>query len=144
MTTPELLREELKVVRELKCLVVLLVDMTDVTGSFLPRARDLVGGNPIVLVGTKSDLLPKGTNADEVAAWLSARLVSRLNVVSVHLVSAKTGDGMHAAKAAILTERSGRDLFIIGAANVGKSLFVGALLEAAFGGRGAPLLIACS
>ena len=61
VTTPEALREELKMVRELKCLVVLLVDVTDVTGSFLPRVRDLVGGNPIILVGTKADLLPKGT-----------------------------------------------------------------------------------
>lgn len=31
----------------------LLVDLTDASGSFLPRVRDLVGKNPVVLVGTK-------------------------------------------------------------------------------------------
>ena len=141
VTTPEMLRAELKVLRELKCLVVLLVDVTDVTGSFLPRVRDLVGGNPIVLVGTKCDLLPKGTANGAVEAWLAARLLPKLNVVGVHLVSARTGEGMAAAKGTILGERCGRDLFILGAANVGKSLFVGALLEAAFGGRGKRLPI---
>ncbi len=31
----------------------LLVDLMDASGSFLPRVRDLVGKNPVVLVGTK-------------------------------------------------------------------------------------------
>lgn len=133
VTTPEQLRAELASIRDLKCLVVLLVDLTDVTGSFLPRVRDLVAGNPIVLIGTKVDLLPKGTIASEVEGWLSERLSPLLNVVSVHLVSAKTGEGMSTAVRSILIERKGRDLFVLGAANVGKSLFVGALLEEAFG-----------
>jgi GTPase SAR1 family protein len=44
-----------------RCLVVLLVDLLDASGSLLPHVRDLVGANPIILVGTKSDLLPAGT-----------------------------------------------------------------------------------
>ena len=31
----------------------------------------MVGNNPIVLVGTKMDLLPVGTSAKEVASWLA-------------------------------------------------------------------------
>lgn len=41
-----------------RCMVVLLVDLLDASGSFLPRVRDLVGRNPIILIGTKADLLP--------------------------------------------------------------------------------------
>lgn len=136
VTTPEELKAQLATLKDLKCFVVLLVDLTDVTGSFLPRVRDLVGGNPIVLIGTKADLLPKKTTEAEVEAWLYDRLSPRLNVIECHLVSARTGDGIAPAVRTILGERKGRDLFILGAANVGKSLFVASLLEEAFGGRG--------
>ena len=34
-------------------MVVLLVDLLDASGSFLVKARDIAGKNPIILVGTK-------------------------------------------------------------------------------------------
>ena len=36
----------------------LLVDLMDASGSFLPRVRDLVGRNPVILIGTKVNPLP--------------------------------------------------------------------------------------
>lgn len=44
-------------------MVVLLVDLLDASGTLMGRVRDMVGRNPIVLVGTKMDLLP------EVGTW---------------------------------------------------------------------------
>ena len=38
--------------RTARALVVLLVDLLDASGSLLGRVRDLVGPNPIVLIGT--------------------------------------------------------------------------------------------
>ena len=35
-----------------------LVDLMDASGSFLPRVRDLVGRNPVILIGTKVNFLP--------------------------------------------------------------------------------------
>lgn len=40
-------------VREERAVAVLLVDVLDASGSFLSRVRDLVGKNPVFLVGTK-------------------------------------------------------------------------------------------
>ncbi len=40
-------------------MVVLLVDLLDASGTLMGRVRDMVGRNPIVLVGTKMDLLPE-------------------------------------------------------------------------------------
>ena len=58
-------------------------------------------------------------------AWLQATAShKRLNVVQTCLVSSKTGEGLSAAAAVILKERQGRDLYVLGAANVGKSAFV--------------------
>jgi nitric-oxide synthase len=144
VTTPEELRAELRPLRDQKILAVLLVDVTDVTGSFLPRVRDLIGGNPIVLVGTKSDLLPRKTDAQSVLAWMVERLSQRLNVIDAHLVSSRTGDGLDDCSRSILANRKGRDTFILGAANVGKSLFVGSFLEHALGARGKRLPISSS
>lgn len=45
-------------VREKRAVAVVLVDLMDASGSFLPRVRDLVGKNPVVLVGTKVNRLP--------------------------------------------------------------------------------------
>ena len=45
-------------VREKRAVTVLLVDLMDASGSFLPRVRDLVGRNPVVLVGTKVHTIP--------------------------------------------------------------------------------------
>lgn len=113
-----------------RALVVLLVDLLDASGSILGRVRDLVGANPIILVGTKADLLPAGTDVAEVAEWLAAAAdFRRMAVAAVHLVSARSGDGVARAVAALRQERRGRDVYVVGAANVGKSAFVRAFVK---------------
>ena len=129
LVTPEELRGQLVHLRERKALVVLLVDLSDVSGSFLPRVRDLIGPNPVLLIGTKADLLPKGTEQDKVLEWMACVLAARLNVLDAQLLSAKSGEGMGGAVKAVMQQRNGRDVYVMGAANVGKSLFIGALLD---------------
>ncbi len=46
-------------------------------------------------------------------------------------VSSKSGAGVPAAVAAIRRERRGRDVYVMGAANVGKSAFIRALVRCA-------------
>jgi nitric-oxide synthase len=53
LITPVQLRDQLTHIRERKVLVVKVVDVTDFHGSFLNKVRDVVGGNPILLVLTK-------------------------------------------------------------------------------------------
>lgn len=52
-----------------------------------------------------------------------------LNVLSVHLISSRTGDGMKAVCKDIMNSRSGRDVYILGASNVGKSMFISGFVE---------------
>ena len=135
LVTPDELRAQLLHLRERKALVVLLVDVVDVSGSFLPRVRDLIAGNPILLVGTKADLLPRGTDAERVLRWMAGVLAARLNVIGVHLLSAKSGEGVGEAVREVMNERKGRDVYVLGAANVGKSMFIGSLLEQLHGAK---------
>ena len=53
LISPDDLRAQLGVIASSRCVVVLLVDLLDASGSFLVKARDIAGKNPIVLVGTK-------------------------------------------------------------------------------------------
>ncbi|OMO98150.1 hypothetical protein COLO4_14109 [Corchorus olitorius] len=64
------LREKLSHLRHEKALIVKLVDIVDFNGSFLSRVRDIAGANPIILVVTKVDLLPKGTDFNCVGDWV--------------------------------------------------------------------------
>lgn len=129
LATPEGLRGALAHVREERAVAVLLVDVLDASGYFLSRVRDLVGANPVVLIATKVDLLPTGTNEGAVLDWVvSLAAFKRLRVESAHLVSSKTGQGLSEAIGEVLRMRQGRDVYVLGAANVGKSAFVRAML----------------
>ncbi|KAL0304106.1 UNVERIFIED_CONTAM: putative nitric oxide synthase [Sesamum radiatum] len=121
--TAEELREKLSHLRQEKALVVKLVDVVDFNGSFLARVRDLAGANPIILVVTKVDLLPKGTDLNCVGDWVvEATVKKKLNVLSVHLTSSKSLVGIAGVISEIQKEKKG-------SANVGKSAFINALLR---------------
>ncbi|XP_022738621.1 NO-associated protein 1, chloroplastic/mitochondrial isoform X2 [Durio zibethinus] len=117
------LREKLSHLRHEKALIVKLVDIVDFNGSFLSRVRDLTGANPIILVVTKIDLLPKGTNFNCVGDWVvEATTRKKLNVLSVHLTSSKSLVGIAGVASEIQKEKKG-------SANVGKSAFISSLLK---------------
>ena len=109
-----------------------MVDATDFHGSFLNRVRDVVGANPILLVLTKIDLLPRGTDAEKLKDLVFDEVVEkrRLTLAGVVCVSSRKGDGVRDAVGAMFSERKGRDVYVLGSANVGKSTFIRAALRA--------------
>lgn len=126
---------ELKQLRDKRVLVLLLLDLTDLSGTMLGRVRDAIGRNPVIAVGTKFDLLPKGTSQAAVREWLQDELErKRLTVAGTFTVAARSRNrdqsGVSGVAGATLRERSGRDVYIVGASNVGKSTFCRALLGA--------------
>ncbi|GKV33813.1 hypothetical protein SLEP1_g42267 [Rubroshorea leprosula] len=124
------LREKLSHLRHEKALIVKLIDVVDFNGSFLSRVRDLTGANPIILVVTKVDLLPKGTDLNCVGDWVVETITKKkLNALSVHLTSSKSLVGITGVMSEIQREKKGRDVYILGSANVGKSAFINALLK---------------
>lgn len=73
---------------------------------------------------------PHHAQPRDVEEWLLATAAhKRLNVVAAHVVSSKTGQGLSKAAASLRTERLGRDVYVMGAANVGKSAFVRAFVK---------------
>ncbi|WP_175614906.1 ribosome biogenesis GTPase YqeH [Piscibacillus halophilus] len=111
-------------------LIVKVVDLFDVHGSFIQGLNNFVGHNPIVLVGNKVDLLPKSTNLNKVKNWM--RRVAKdfgLQVKEVFLVSAVDGSGMDETAFELERLREGKDIFVVGSTNVGKSTLINYFIQ---------------
>jgi ribosome biogenesis GTPase YqeH len=113
-----------------EALIVKIVDIFDFTGSWLPGLHRFVGKNDIILVGNKVDLLPKSIKHNKVINWMKqeARELG-LQPKDVFLISADKGYGIEDLVAAIEDYREGKDVFVVGSTNVGKSTFINRILK---------------
>jgi len=126
----DVLYRQLRMIRERRCLVLYVLDLLDFNGSFVRNLRECIGRNPTLVIGTKLDLLPGRTDPEQVRAWLKYALKKkRLRVMDVKLISSVTGRGVNQATNAVLEFRRGLDVFVVGAANAGKSMFIRQLLD---------------
>jgi len=120
----------LRAIRDVDCLVIKVLDAFDFEGSMLPHAGAMIGDKPMLLVLNKCDLLPRGTQLPSVLRWARrrAKAAGLRGVLDLVPVSSLHGQGFRALCDAIKTHRKGRDVYVIGGANVGKSSLVNRLL----------------
>jgi len=131
------------------CIIIKLVDIFDFHGSFIQNFHNLAGGrNPIFVVANKFDLLPSEVGVERVKAWL-ARECERysLHYYGIHVVSSETGFGIEDLMRRVLKTARGensknaprnRNVYVVGATNVGKSTFINALIRKGLIGTGLP------
>ena len=111
-------------------LVVNVVDIFDFNGSVIPGLPRFVAGNDVLLVGNKRDILPKSVKEKRVTHWLMERAHEEgLRPVDVVLTSAKNKGSLKAVIDAIEKYRKGRDVFVVGVTNVGKSTLINAIIQ---------------
>ncbi|WP_018923683.1 ribosome biogenesis GTPase YqeH [Salsuginibacillus kocurii] len=121
-------------------LVVKIVDIFDFTGSWLDDLASYVGRKDVMLVGNKSDLLPESVNQNKVMLWMREEAKKRGVIPKdVRLMSASKGHDVEKVAHAMDKARKGRDVYIVGATNVGKSTFINTLIQL-FGGDEEQLL----
>ena len=118
-------------------LIVKVVDIFDFSGSWIEDVINIVGNNKdIVLVANKLDLLPKSVKQNKIKQWLFKMLKAKgIKVKDVLLISAIKNHGIEEAAARIDELRNGKDVYIIGATNVGKSTFINKLIELTTGDK---------
>ena len=75
-----------------RAVIVMVIDILDVSGSFLNNIRNIVGKSPIILLATKVDLLPKGTDYEKIKDWLGDVVLQKsVTVIDIILISSKIG-----------------------------------------------------
>ena len=94
------------------------------------RLHRFVGKKDILLIGNKVDLLPKSINPNRVINWMKAEAAKLgLKPVDVLLVSAYKGTRYGRSTNAIDTIRRGKDVYVVGCTNTGKSTFINRIIK---------------
>ncbi|MBB6448801.1 hypothetical protein HNR44_000750 [Geomicrobium halophilum] len=119
----------LTTVGDTDALIVMLVDLFDVEGSWLLQ-RDDLKNNKLLLVGNKLDLLPHSVNERRLKTWLKKDALQRgWKPSDVLLMSASKSGDVKRIASQIDEKRKGKDVYIIGSTNVGKSTFINQLIK---------------
>lgn len=115
-------------------LVVYVVDIFDFSGSLIPGLHRFVGDNPILLVGNKRDLLPKSVKDIKVIRWLEEQAhQAGLHPIDTFLTSAKKSYDIDQLLEQIERYREGKDVYVVGVTNVGKSTLINSVIKATAG-----------
>jgi ribosome biogenesis GTPase YqeH len=116
-------------------LIVYVVDIFDVTGSLITGLPRFVGkDNPILVVGNKVDLLPKLLNKNRLTSWLRETLRENgIKPAGIFLTSATKPRNLDDLLVEIDDLRAGRDVYVVGVTNVGKSTLINQIIKSTTG-----------
>lgn len=115
-------------------LIVNVVDIFDFNGSLIPGLHRFVGDNPVLLVGNKVDILPKSLKKNHLIQWMKERAHEEgLRPEEVLLTSARKPHEMENLLAKIEEYRKGRDVYVVGVTNVGKSTLINQIIKQSAG-----------
>lgn len=121
-------------IRNKEGLIIHIIDVFDIEGSLISSLHRIVGNNPIVLVVNKTDLLPKSTNLVQLKQWIQATIKEHgLSVIDVFLISSIKGHGVEDLLSHIERLRDGKDVYVVGTTNAGKSTFINRIIKQATG-----------
>ncbi|WP_240666712.1 ribosome biogenesis GTPase YqeH [Longirhabdus pacifica] len=117
-------------VGETDCVIVNIVDIFDIEGSMIRGLSRFIQDQPLIFVVNKFDLLPQSTNPNKIINWIQQLAKEYgLKPEKIELISAKRDSGLENVVHTLESIRNGRDVYVIGATNVGKSTFINGLIR---------------
>lgn len=113
-------------------LIVNVVDVFDFSGTLITGMQRFAGSNHLLVVGNKMDLLPKSLGEGRIRQWVTEQMHEvGIRPVDVVLTSALNKESVRNLMAVIDKERNGRDVYVVGATNVGKSTLINQVINIA-------------
>lgn len=111
-------------------LVIYVIDIFDFHGSFINGLNRITSTNDILLVGNKLDLFPKSVNPNKIVHWMrkSAKDMG-LKVLDAEVISSVKKLRIENIIDLINKYQDGRNVYVVGCTNVGKSTFINSLIE---------------
>ncbi|WP_414049854.1 ribosome biogenesis GTPase YqeH [Macrococcus animalis] len=115
-------------------IVVNVIDVFDFQGSWISGLKRIVGNKKVIIAANKMDLLPKLINKRRVKLWIEKQAKDLgMKADDVILISAQKNHGIDTLLEAIETHREGKDVYVVGTTNVGKSTLINKLIETSVG-----------
>lgn len=115
---------------EKDCLVVYIIDLFDFNGSLIQGLMRHISYNDVLVLANKRDILPKSVKDRKLEHWIRRQLKQEgIQVVDVKITSGKKNLNLDEIYDAIHEYRKGRDVYVVGVTNVGKSTFINSLLK---------------
>ena len=117
-------------IAEEDALVVYVVDLFDLYGSMISGLKRFIGDNPVLFVANKVDLYPKSVNRNRLKNWIE-RFAKEYGIrpVDTILVSANKRIQIDELLDKINEYRQGKDAYVVGVTNVGKSTLINKLIQ---------------
>ena len=111
-------------------LIVKIIDIFDIEGSLIPQIAKLTNNNDLLIIANKTDLLPKSIKEAKLLHHLR-KIVSDNNLkpLDIFLMSALKYKNIDHIINQIMSYADNRDIYVVGATNVGKSTFINSILK---------------
>ena len=120
----------LQEIGEKDCLVVYMIDLFDFNGSLIQGLMRHIAYNDVLVLANKRDILPKSVKERKLEHWVRRQLKEEgIKPIDVIITSGKKNMNLDRIYDSILEYRKGRDVYVVGVTNVGKSTFINALLK---------------
>lgn len=115
---------------ETDSLIVKVIDVFDFEGSIIPSFNRIVGDKKVLAVINKTDLFPKSTNVSRLVERAKKMLKDAgITANDTLAISALKGQNLDVLMKKISDMANGKDVYIVGTTNVGKSTLINKLLE---------------
>ncbi len=124
----------LKQVEEEDCLVIYLLDFFDFIGSNIEQASKVIQNKDHIIVANKIDLMPKAVKENKLKRWFLNEVSKQsFDPLDLLLISAKKKKNIDKLLDIIDEYRDGRNVYVVGATNTGKSTLINGIISAVTG-----------